>query len=629
MLHTARLGAPHGKPILGVNLGGFGFLSAVPHAGLYPFLEEMMEGRSTLQARMMLQAEVVMEGAPVTRYFALNDVVIAKGAIAASCASSPTSPASRSPICRPTASSSPPLPAPPAMPSPPAARWSPRTSRAFLITPICPHTLSARTLLVPADRTVTVTLREPAGRKCTSPATGRRACPCMAWRPSTSPKRPSPPTSSAPPTTLSTRACKRSSAGEGLPMRTATARRVSGLAHVDRRTKQLLHRLNPGEIAVISHTDLDAPCATVLVEKQAAAVINAQRSLSGRFPHPGPGLLLQAHIPLIDCAGDDLLSLVTEGSMVEVADGSVYLDGKLIATGQVLTEALLERQLEEAKRNVGVEMAKFVENTLTYVVNEQALLFENHGRPHACVPKFAGRHCLIVVRGPGAEADLRAIRSYIYAVMRPVLVGVDGGADSCSAPGYRPDIIIGDMDSVSDATLRSGAELSSTPTPTARPLARKRLQPWAAPSGARLAGPAKTSPCCSAYEQGADLIAAVGTHFSLSEFLEKSRGGMSSTFLVRLKVGSILVDAKGISRLFSTPFQSQRLFLYLIVVAGLTAMLLLARPPPFAAFWNSGSSVWPGCFIAAISSPRFGRSLWPSIIAIISPASSRCSWRCC
>ncbi len=293
--------------------------------------------------------------------------------------------------------------------------------------------------------------------------------------------------------------------------------------------------------------------------------------------HPGPGLLLQAHIPLIDCAGDDLLSQVTEGCFLEVVEGAVYLNGKRIATGQVLTEDLLERQLEEAKHNVGAEMAKFVENTLTYVVNEQALLFENQAVPPIRT-KLAGKHCLIVVRGPGAEADLRAIRSYLQ-IMHPVLIGVDGGADLLMQQGYRPHLIMGDMDSISDATLRSGAELVVHAYPDGTAPGSKRLQ---ALNLAHLVlasrGTSEDVAMLLAYEQGANPIAAVGTHFSLQEFLEKSRGGMSSTFLVRLKVGSHLVDAKGISRLYP-PLHTKRLFLYMVVVAGLTAMVLLAQAP--------------------------------------------------
>jgi uncharacterized membrane-anchored protein len=356
-------------------------------------------------------------------------------------------------------------------------------------------------------------------------------------------------------------------------LRAAGAMRIRGTARVDRRTKNLIHRIGPGEIAVISHTDLDAPCAAALAARKVAAVVNAQRSLSGRFPHPGPGLLLQAHIPLVDCVGDYVMAHVEEGAALEIEGGAVYAGGTLVATGELLTPEALGRQLEEAKRNVGTELARFVENTLTYVVDEQALLFESPSIP-ALRTRIRGRHCLVVVRGPGAEADLSVIRSYVNAV-RPVLIGVDGGADVLVQQGYRPHLIIGDMDSVSDAALRCGAELVAHAYPDGSAPGAKRLEAMGLPHLVLASrGTSEDVAMLLAHARGADLIAAVGTHFSLTEFLEKSRGGMSSTFLVRLKVGSILVDAKGISRLYPSTGPT-RFFVYLGAVAALTAGVLL------------------------------------------------------
>ncbi len=365
------------------------------------------------------------------------------------------------------------------------------------------------------------------------------------------------------------------------PLLAKTPMRVSGRTRVDRRTKDLLHRVGPGEIAVISHTDLDAPCASGLVEKQVAAVVNAQRSLSGRFPHPGPSLLVRAGIPLIDQAGDALMERVREGQVLEIVDGEIYADGELVGKGSPLTETEVERQLAEAKENVAGELARFVENTMTYVTEEQSLLFEPFSLPDLRT-RVRGRHCLIVVRGPGAAGDLRAIRSYIGA-LRPVLIGVDGGADLLVGERYRPDLIIGDMDSVSDQALQSGAELVVHAYPSGEAPGSERLTKLGLPFAVLPArGTSEDVAMLLAYEKEAELIAAVGTHFSLSEFLEKSRGGMSSTFLVRLRVGSILVDAKGISRLYP-PGPSRRLFLSLAVVAALTLLVLVTKAPSFGA----------------------------------------------
>ncbi len=353
--------------------------------------------------------------------------------------------------------------------------------------------------------------------------------------------------------------------------------RVSGRARVDRRTKNLLHRVAAGEIAVISHTDLDAVCASALVERRVGAVVNAQRSLSGRFPHPGPTMLVRAGVPLIDQAGESLMDKVRDGEPLEIVDGSVYSNGERIAEGTLLTDEQLQLQLEEAKENVAGEMARFVENTLSYVEREQGLLFEPFSLPQLRT-HIKGKHCLIVVRGPGAAGDLRAIRSYISA-LRPVLIGVDGGADLLVREGYRPHLIIGDMDSVSDESLKSGAELVVHAYPNGEAPGTERLTKLGVPFVVLPArGTSEDVAMLLAYEKEAELIAAVGTHFSLSEFLEKSRGGMSSTFLVRLRVGSILADAKGISRLYPEG-PSRRLFLYLGAVAALIMLVLVTEAP--------------------------------------------------
>lgn len=353
--------------------------------------------------------------------------------------------------------------------------------------------------------------------------------------------------------------------------------RIRGPAKVDRRTKHLIHRLESGDIAVISHTDLDAPCASALASRRVAAVVNAQRSLSGRFPHRGPSMLVRSGIPLIDNVGDYVVERIRDGDPLEIVDGTVYSDGTLVASGEVMTEAVLAGRMEAAKKGLSAELARFVENTLSYVANEQYLLFQPTDMP-ALRTQIKGRHCLIVVRGGGAVQDLRAIRSYIAAV-RPALIGVDGGADLLLQEGYTPDIIIGDMDSVSDAALRSGAELivHAYPDGTAPGLQRLQMLGLASTSMASQ-GTSEDVAMLLAYEQEAELIAAVGTHFSLTEFLEKSRGGMSSTFLVRLKVGAILVDAKGISRLYPTT-ASTKLFVYLAVVAGIIILVLFRKSP--------------------------------------------------
>jgi uncharacterized membrane-anchored protein len=352
---------------------------------------------------------------------------------------------------------------------------------------------------------------------------------------------------------------------------------VRGKARVDPRTKRLALRILPGEIAIINHLDLDLPCAQALLARKAAAVINAQAFISGRYPSLGPGLLLQSGLVLLESAGAEIMAAVAEGEEVEIIGEAVFFGGKIIGRGLRLTPARLQEKIAQARANLGEQLASFVQNTLSLLGDEQHLLYESCNIPPLRTD-FAGRQALVVVRGEDAGADLHTIRSYIRE-RRPVLVAVDGGADLLMTAGLTPDIVIGDMDSVSDAALRSGAELivhayADGRAPGLARLEKMGLESKIFPS----LGTSEDIALLLAYEKEAELIVAVGTHFSLIEFLEKARGGMASTFLVRLKVGEKLVDAKGLSRLYPEPLPTS----YLLILAGvaLVAILLLATRSP-------------------------------------------------
>jgi uncharacterized membrane-anchored protein len=358
--------------------------------------------------------------------------------------------------------------------------------------------------------------------------------------------------------------------------------RIKGTARVDARTKRLLQRLHPGEIAVISHRDLDGPCAHALVKRGAAAVINAESSITGRIPNLGPQILLSAGVPVLDSAGPAVMQDLFEGDQVEIVEDAVYRNGTLIAKAESLSRELVQAKLMEAQRNLDGLLHSFVRNTLRYLELEHALLFEPSQIPPLSTD-FANRHALVVVRGESAAEDLQIIAPYIRDV-QPVLVGVDGGADVLLEAVYKPDIVVGDMDSVSDQALRCGAELVAhayppvgDEEPVSPGMARVKslgLSAHVFPS----VGISEDIALLLAYEKGAELIVAVGTHFSMEEFLERARSGMASTFLARLKVGSKLVDAKGVSRLYR-PAPSATYMLAIMGVAAVTLGLILAFAP--------------------------------------------------
>lgn len=350
-----------------------------------------------------------------------------------------------------------------------------------------------------------------------------------------------------------------------------------GVAKLDKRTKRLVKRLKPGDIAIIDHEDLDRVTAEALVETGVEVVINASCFTSGKYPNAGPMILCSAGIHLLDNVGPELFDSIKEGSWLTVKGEDICLGETAIARGKKLTYLILEKEMEKAHDRIGEELEKFAVNTLEYMQKEKELILDGSKVPETRI-NFDGRHALIVVRGYDYKADLKALRTYIREV-KPVLIGVDGGADALIEEGYKPDIIIGDMDSVADATLMSGAELIVHAYAGGRAPGLARLQKLGLSATVfEAAGTSEDIAMVLAYEKNAELIVAVGTHVNLVEFLDKGRKGMSSTFLVRLKVGSKLVDAKGVNKLYRSSVKVGHLALLLL--AGMSAIITIVIATP-------------------------------------------------
>lgn len=344
---------------------------------------------------------------------------------------------------------------------------------------------------------------------------------------------------------------------------------VSGTAKVDRRTKDLTKRLRPGDIAVIDHLDIDRVAAEALVAAQPAAVLNAAKSISGRYPNLGPSILVDAGVVLVDDLGADIMS-VREGKMLRIEDGAVYLGDTLVTEGVLQDVESVGADLEEAREGLSAQLESFAANTMDYLRRERDLLLDGVGIP-AITTKIAGRQVLIVVRGYHYREDLQTLRSYIKE-FRPILIGVDGGADAIIEAGWQPDLIVGDMDSVSDKTLRCGAEVVVHAYRDGRAPGLERVEALGVPFVVfPAAGTSEDIAMLLADDMGAEVIVAVGTHATLVEFLDKGRAGMASTFLTRLRVGGKLVDAKGVSRLYRHRISTAQLVL--LAVAGLAAVV--------------------------------------------------------
>ncbi len=377
---------------------------------------------------------------------------------------------------------------------------------------------------------------------------------------------------------------------------------IVGVARVDLKTKVLVRRLEPGDIAVISHADLDRVSADELIACGVAAVVNAAKSVTGRYPNLGPRLLLDAGIPLVDDAGQEVMTRIADGDLVRLDRHVLYNDrDQMLAKGVLVTEATLGAAMDDANAHVSGQIDAFAENTLEFLRRERDLLTNGIERPKLAT-SMEGRHVLVVVRGYRYREDLRALRPYIREY-RPVLLAVDGGADALIETGYRPHVIIGDMDSVSDEALAVGAELVVHAYPDGRAPGMARL--------ARLGLPAVPLPAPGTSEDvallvadacGASLIAVVGTHWTLEEFLDKGRPGMASTFLTHLRVGGKLVNARGVHQLYQSRISGWAL-VALVVAAAITIVVAVAYSPAgsilgdyFGATWHTFVYWFTGLF---------------------------------
>jgi uncharacterized membrane-anchored protein len=349
---------------------------------------------------------------------------------------------------------------------------------------------------------------------------------------------------------------------------------VVGAARLDRRTKRLAGRVRPGEVAVINHVDLDRVAADSLVASGVVAVVNTRPSISGRYPNLGPEALVNAGIVLVDDVGDEIFDKVRDGAELRIDGGSVYLGEELVASGVRHDADTIAAGMANARDGLSVQLEAFAANVVEYLKRERELLLDGVGVPEVAT-RMAGRHVLIVVRGYDYQADLARLRPYIRD-FQPVLVGVDGGADALVEAGYRPDMIIGEMDAVSDDVLRCGAEVVVHASPDGRAPGLARIS--------TLGLSAVTFPAAAtsediamllAAEQGASLVVAVGSHATLMEFLDKGRGGMASTFLIRLRLGNKLVDAKGVSRLYRQTLSTSSL-VWLVVATLVTTAAAFA-----------------------------------------------------
>jgi uncharacterized membrane-anchored protein len=360
--------------------------------------------------------------------------------------------------------------------------------------------------------------------------------------------------------------------GEGLGLGDSGGEfRLSGRAILGTKTKKILPLLDGATIPVIDHENLDRITAETLVEAGVNAVVNAAGSATGEYPNMGPFILARAGVYILDGVGHKVFERLSTGDEIELRGDGVYKEGELVAVGEHLDEETAERRLRESRQVVGAALESFAQNTVEFMRHERDLLFSKLKVPGDLAREIRGRQVLVVVRGYDYRQDLAALRTYLREV-RPFIIGVDGGADALLEAGWKPDLVFGDMDSVSPEGLRMTGRLLVHAYPDGEAPGLDRIRAAGIKDAETLPAPGLSEDVAIliAEQCGAELIVAVGTHVGLVEFLDKGRKGASSTFLTRLKVGARLVDAKGVSKLY--PSRVSVWQLVALVVAGLVAV---------------------------------------------------------
>lgn len=359
---------------------------------------------------------------------------------------------------------------------------------------------------------------------------------------------------------------------------------VHGPARIHRRTASLLGRLHVGDVAVLDHLDMDRETAQALIDAGVVAVVNSGPMVSGRFPNLGPERLVEAGVLVVDSAGPEMFDRLRDGTDVRIDAGSLHAGDTLVATGREVTADLVRSEMGRARSGLSAQLESFTHNSTEFLRREQDLLLHGHGVPRTATA-MAGRPVVVTVRSHGWQDELRGIKPFVRE-QRPVLVGVDHGADALVEAGHRPDVVVvsGVDDLPSAAVLRKARDVvvlveRGAPRSATEQLQRLGIRPLRFETTAT----AEDAALLLASAREASLIVGVGMHATLDEFLDRRRAGLASTFLTRLKVGPDLVDASAVPQLYDGAVRPRHLVGAL--VAGVIAVAAAVSVTPVGQQW--------------------------------------------
>ena len=363
-----------------------------------------------------------------------------------------------------------------------------------------------------------------------------------------------------------------------------TAPGLTGTARVERRTRVLLPRLRPGDVAVVDHLDMDRATAQALVDAGVSAVVNAAPMISGRLPNLGPQVLAEAGILVLDRVEGAFG--ISDGASVRIHDEVVFAGGAAVAMGREVDVHTVDLEMAQARLAMGSQLESLTHNSTEFLRREEGFLLHGLGLPETAT-RIAGRPVVLVVPGAGSRSRLTSIRAFIRE-QDPVLVGVDRGADLLLDAGHRPDMVVvsnaaGDAERPSAKALRTARDVvvrvDSGSRLHAEQLERLGVRPLPVESSATT----EDTALLLLEAEEARLIVGVGLHASLEEVLDRQSPGLAGTYLTRLKVGHLLVDAASVHLLYSGRVRPRHVFL--VLLAGLLTLAIAVAVTPVGQEW--------------------------------------------
>lgn len=325
---------------------------------------------------------------------------------------------------------------------------------------------------------------------------------------------------------------------------------VEGIIKKGSKTKALIKYLNSNDIAVLNHNDIDELAAYALINSGISIILNTGLCMTGKYNSKGTSILIKNGIKLYEVKVS--YELFNDGDYVCIRDKDLIINKYNIFTNACtnVNEAYVRKYTELSNTNANKELINFINNTLSYANEEKDKILFETSYPNINI-KIKGRDVLIVVRGSFCESDLMALKSYIE-FYKPVIIGVDGGADLLINNGYVPDILIGDMDSVSDLGIYRSKEIILHAYKNGYCPCKDRVDKMNVKYKIlSMLGTSEDIAMLMAYDMGAEQIVLLGGHKCMYDFMEKGRKGMGSTLLTRIKIGEKLIDFKGISKIFN------------------------------------------------------------------------------